>query len=135
MQPAIGVARRRALVIDDEHGIAELLAEMLTREGFTVEVATNGKHAIAELKQRPYDLVLSDVRMPELDGPALLRWFESDHPHLVERLVFMTGDTLGLGTGSPIDKLGRPIIEKPVTPEELRRVVGAMLTERPESAT
>jgi DNA-binding NtrC family response regulator len=115
--------------VDDERGIAELLAEMLAHEGFAVDVSFNGEQAIAELKRSSYDLVLSDVRMPGLDGPALLRWLESHCPELVERLVFVTGDTLGLGTGSPIDKLRRPIIEKPVTLDELRRIINGALKE------
>ena len=127
--PPMTRASRRALVVDDERDIAELLAEMLTHEGFTVDVGTDGIQATAALERTSYDLVLSDVRMPGLDGPALLRWLEGNRPTLVERLVFVTGDTLGLGTGSAIDKLRRPIIEKPVTPEELRRVVTAMLSE------
>jgi two-component system NtrC family sensor kinase len=128
-EPVPEIARRRVLVIDDERDIAELIAEMLTRDGFAVEVATNGKQALVELGRRSYDLVLSDVRMPELDGPALLRRLQSDWPALAERLIFVTGDTLGLGPGSALDKLGRPVIEKPITPDEIRRVVHATLAE------
>jgi len=124
------IARRRALVIDDEHELAELLAEMLSREGFAVEVAFDGKQALAELSRRSYDLVLSDVRMPGLDGPALLRRLQSDWPALANRLIFITGDTVGLGSGSALDQLGRPIIEKPISLEEIRRVVRVTLTER-----
>jgi len=124
------IARRRALVIDDERDLAELLAEMLEREGFAVEVAFDGEQALAELGRRSYDLVLSDVRMPDLDGPALLRRLQSDWPALVKRLIFITGDTVGLGTGSALDKLGRPVIEKPISPDEMRRVIQETLAER-----
>jgi CheY-like chemotaxis protein len=123
------IARRRALVIDDERELAELLAEMLTREGFAVEVAFDGEHALAELGRRSYDIVLSDVRMPDLDGPALLHRLQSDWPALAKRLIFITGDTVDLGAGSALDKLGRPVIEKPISPEEMRRVIQATLSE------
>jgi PAS domain S-box-containing protein len=129
-EPVPEIARRRALVIDDERDIAETIAEMLTREGFVVEIATSGEEAFAELRRRSYDVLLSDVRMPELDGPALLRRLQNEWPVLAERLIFVTGDTLGLGAGSVLDKLDRPIIEKPVTPDEIRRVVSATLAER-----
>jgi PAS domain S-box-containing protein len=124
------IARRRALVVDDEPDIAELIAEMLTRDGFAVGVATSCEEAMAELRRRSYDLVLSDVRMPELDGPAFLRRLQNDWPALAERLIFVTGDTLGLGPGTALDKLGRPVIEKPISPEEMRRVIRATLAER-----
>jgi len=123
------VARRRALVIDDEQELAELLAEMLTREGFAVEVAFDGEQALAELGRHSYDIILSDVRMPDLDGPALLRRLQSEWPALAKRLIFITGDTVGLGTGSALDNLGRPVIEKPISPEEMRRVIQATLAE------
>jgi two-component system NtrC family sensor kinase len=124
------IARRRALVIDDELDIAEMIAEMLTRQGFVAEVATSGEDALAELRRHSYDLVLSDVRMPDLDGPALLRRLQKDWPVLVERLIFVTGDTLGLGVGSVLDQLGRPVVEKPITLDELRRVVHTTLAQR-----
>jgi two-component system NtrC family sensor kinase len=127
-EPVPEIARRRALVIDDEHDLAELLAEMLSREGFAVEVAFDGKQALAELGRRSYDLVLSDVRMPDLDGPALLQKLRSDRPALADRLIFVTGDTLGLGP--LIETLDRPIIEKPITPDEIRRVIHATLARR-----
>jgi PAS domain S-box-containing protein len=126
-QPVADAKRRRALVIDDERGIAELLAEMLTRDGFSVQIAMNGKDALAELARHSYDLILSDVRMPELDGPALLRRLQSDWPTMADRLIFVTGDTLGLGGGSVLDKLGRPVVEKPITRDDLRRAVNRTL--------
>ena len=67
--------------------------------------------------------------MPDLDGPALLRRLQSEWPALAKRLIFITGDTVGIGTGSALDKLGRPVIEKPISPEELRRVIQATLAE------
>jgi CheY-like chemotaxis protein len=121
------IARCRALVIDDERDLAELIAEMLTREGFAAEVATSGEEALAELRRCSYDLVLSDVRMPGLDGPALLCRLQSEWPALAEQVIFVTGDTLGLGAGSALDGLGRPVIEKPISPDEMRRVIHATL--------
>jgi CheY-like chemotaxis protein len=68
---------------------------------------------------------MSDLRTPDLDGPALLRRVQCDWPALADRLIFITGDTMGLGAGSVLDKPGRPVIEKPISPEEMRRVIQA----------
>jgi hypothetical protein len=59
--------------------------------------------------------------MPELDEPALLRRLQSDWPASSERLIFVTGDTLAPGARSALDNLGRPVIEKPVSPEHSPR--------------
>ena len=60
---------------------------------------------------------------------SVLRRLQSDWSALAKRLIFITGDTVGLGTGSALDKLGRPVIEKPISPEEMRRVIHATLAE------
>ncbi|HMC76347.1 MAG TPA: response regulator, partial [Vicinamibacterales bacterium] len=63
----------RILVVDDERSMREMLAILLKREGHEVSVAENGRAAIELLNQRPFDLVVSDARMPDLDGLEVLR--------------------------------------------------------------
>ena len=63
----------RILVVDDERSMREMLAILLKREGHEVSVAENGRAAIDLLNQRPFDLVVSDARMPDLDGLEVLR--------------------------------------------------------------
>ena len=123
--PAVAVAQRRGrvLVVDDEAEIGELIADILGRDGFMVDVTSNGAEALARLGLHDYELVLSDLRMPELDGATFYRRLKSEWPLLAERLIFVTGDTLNLGAGSPVDATGRPVIEKPIIPQELRRMV------------
>ena len=58
------------LVIDDEPSVVHALAGLLRRDGYRVGTASNGRHALAQLQERPYDVILCDLRMPELDGPA-----------------------------------------------------------------
>ena len=63
----------RILVIDDEPSILRALARLLQREGYTVETAGNGRQALARLQVHGYDVLLVDLRMPELDGQASMR--------------------------------------------------------------
>jgi DNA-binding NtrC family response regulator len=63
----------RILIADDEPKLGKLLAEMLEREGHSVVRVGGGRQALVELAARPYDLVLTDLRMPEMDGLAVLR--------------------------------------------------------------
>ena len=64
---------KRILVVDDEAGMREMLSMLLARHGFTVTEAADGVQALAAIRQSNIDIVLTDVRMPELDGLALLR--------------------------------------------------------------
>jgi DNA-binding NtrC family response regulator len=64
---------RPILVVDDEPHMRTALFEALTRQGHAVDLAENGEEALVKFKEHPFDLVISDVRMPRLDGMALLR--------------------------------------------------------------
>lgn len=64
---------RRILVVDDEPAITTIVADMLGLDGHDVDTVTTGRAALDRLRERPYDLILSDLRMPELErrGPAV----------------------------------------------------------------
>jgi two-component system response regulator PilR (NtrC family) len=65
--------RPRILVVDDERSMRELLAIVLRREGYDVLLAENGKSAIAMLEKEPVDILISDIKMPDLSGVDVLR--------------------------------------------------------------
>ena len=83
-------AAPRVLVVDDEPTLVKVLVRFLERDGVTAVGAANGVEALARLGEAPFDLVLCDVRMPVLDGPATLREMRRrgiDAPPV----VFLTG--------------------------------------------
>jgi len=82
----------RILVVDDERVIREILAEFLTLEGFTVHTVEDGEKALTELRLRPYDLLITDLKMPRLSGLQLLEKVEQ------ERLGVLTVLMTGFGT-------------------------------------
>jgi two-component system NtrC family sensor kinase len=111
------------LVVDDESGITSALAYLLQSDGYQVETAANGRVALEKLRERPYDLLLSDLRMPELDGMGLYEELAQHYPHLVPRFIFLTGDTLNAETTQRLEQVGAPRLSKPFTAPEVRRVV------------
>ncbi|MBK8176144.1 MAG: response regulator [Rhodospirillales bacterium] len=115
--------RRRVLIVDDEADIAEILAEIVMGEGHLVEVAANGRDALARIRASAFDLILSDLIMPELDGPGFWRALRSTAPQMLTRIVFITGDTLGEPAQRFLSEANRPVIEKPFVPDEVRRVL------------
>src|SRR5262245_40157229 len=75
-QPAVPALDRRPpriLVVDDERSIRELLAIVLRREGYEVLRAENGRGAVAALEREPVDLLISDIKMPDMSGVDVLR--------------------------------------------------------------
>jgi CheY-like chemotaxis protein len=117
------VRGRTILVVDDEPSLAKGLARLLERDGHTVDTVANGRLALAQLVARTYALILCDVRMPELDGPSLYRLLERQQPHLCQRFIFLTGDTLEPATQAFLEASGVPCLTKPFTSAEARRVI------------
>jgi PAS domain S-box-containing protein len=113
----------RILVVEDEHEIAETLSEILRQRGFETEVVFNGQEAIDRIAVREYDLVLSDLRMPVLDGPGLYRALLQRHAEVISRLAFVTGDSLSTEAQSFLRDTKIPCLEKPFLPEDVLRLV------------
>jgi CheY-like chemotaxis protein len=117
------VSAQAILVVDDEPGIASALAYLLRRSGYVVDTAANGRVALDKLQERPYDLILCDLRMPELDGPGLYRALEACDPPLRRRVIFLTGDTLSPEAREFLETAGVPRLSKPFRAAEVRRAV------------
>jgi CheY-like chemotaxis protein len=123
------VSPKAILVVDDEPDLAAMIAEVLERDGHKVGVATNGAMALEMLANHPYDLLVSDMRMPVLDGEGLYLEVERRFPALRERIIFLTGDVLGREKQEFLERVGAPTLVKPCDVGEVRRLVYQVLTD------
>jgi len=120
---------RRILVVDDDPGVRKSCAEILASEGSDVVQASDGLEALARLEQEPFDLVLSDVVMPDMDGyelfiaarerfpgipVALMTAFYHDRDHILKR--------------SRLEGLDGVLFKKPIDPERLKETLGRLVT-------
>ncbi len=117
------VKGKRILVVDDERLVLQLLGEMLGADHHTVDTVADGTQALEQLRRTSYDLILSDVRMPYLDGPGLYRALERRLPDLCRRFVLMTGDVLSAEIQTFLEQTGVPGLSKPFDRGEVRRVI------------
>ncbi len=115
------------LVVDDEHGIRELLFEILNDEGHTVDLAENAAQAREARKQTAYDLVLLDIWMPDTDGVTLLKeWSAND---LLTMPVIMMSGHATIETAVEATRIGAlSFLEKPITLQKLMAAVDLGLT-------
>jgi DNA-binding NtrC family response regulator len=106
---------RKILIVDDEPAVAALLQKAFLASGYEVRVAANGAQAMEACEAETFDLLLSDVVMPSINGHELARWFAANHPS--GRTVLMSGYDLGCQKCpySPRCKL----LEKPFSPTEV----------------
>jgi PAS domain S-box-containing protein len=123
------VSRRSILVVDDEAEIRETLAEILIGARHQVVAVGSGREALERMSHEHYDLILTDIRMPDLDGCALYQAIEARWPGRAGRVIFVTGDTLTSALREFVFKSGRPVIEKPFLPSDVRRIVAEHVTD------
>ena len=116
-------AGRKILVVDDEAEIREMLAEILTAAWHRVTTVASGREALERLAIETFDVIVTDIRMPDIDGRALYQEIERWWPGMGVRVIFVTGDTLASSLRDFVAKNGRPVIEKPFLPGEVRRIV------------
>jgi two-component system NtrC family sensor kinase len=122
---------RRILVVDDDDDLREVLTTALAREGHCVDGACDGTEALALLERQPYDLVLSDLRMPGTDGPSLYETLRTRHHFPVRfatklpRVIFMTGNAAE--HADFLRGTTDPILEKPFPLRVVRQMVSVLL--------
>ena len=83
--------RALVLVVEDEPDVRELIADVLAEHGYEIEVAPDGAAALQLCDQRKYDLILSDLRMPKMDGAALYWALQLRHGSAMPRMIYVTG--------------------------------------------
>lgn len=109
------------LVVDDDPAIPELVKEILSAAGYAVDTASNGREALARLQAHPYDLVLTDMVMPEMGGMEVVQYLRLHHPDTM--VIVLTGYASYQDAVAAI-KLGAfDYLSKPLQPEILRHTV------------
>lgn len=125
----------RVLVVDDEPGIVEVLREVLTSVGYSVDTATNGAEALSRVSSGLYDAIISDLCMPEVSGRQFYEMVREIRPDLARRIIFVTGDTVSPDSRSFLEGTGNRWFSKPFDIEEIEQVVeDAMREEEPAAA-
>ena len=115
---------KRALVIEDEPIIGRVCRKTLAADGFDVDIALNGLTAKEMADRNVYDLYVSDIRTPQMNGIEFYHYLKKAHPELASRVIFTTDDVLSTDVRAFLEEFKGPFLPKPFTPEELRKAVG-----------
>lgn len=118
----------RILIVDDEPIVGESFRKLFDEEEYEIDIALGGKEAIEKVRGHDYDLVITDLRMPDLDGISMLEQIRGEQPDAA--LLMITGYA-SVDTATQAMKLGAfDYIEKPFTPEEIRAAVQKALKQK-----
>ena len=119
---------KKVLITDDETSIREVLAELLSAEGLGVQTAKDGQEALDLIRKEHFDLLITDIRMPNLSGPELYDIIVKELDFPKEKIIILTGDILSDEAKNFILKNACLYILKPFNPGELLRVLQKALS-------
>jgi PAS domain S-box-containing protein len=117
------LAGRRVLVAEDEPLVRDLFSRLLVQDGATVTLAHDGEEAWTRILETDFDLIVADLRMPNLDGRGLYERLVEEKPSMVRRFVFATGDLVRQESLRFLEGLPNRILAKPLDVENVRRVL------------
>jgi PAS domain S-box-containing protein len=131
-EPAESAQNQRVaiLLIDDEPGLAKVFTRLLQRSGHSITWAANGQQGLAALEEHSYDVIMCDLRMPDLDGPGFYRELARRYLHLLSRVIFLTGDVLSPEVHGFFEQVKSMHLTKPFKAPELRRAIQQVLATR-----
>jgi PAS domain S-box-containing protein len=116
------------LVVEDEAALGAAVAESLQDSGFRVDRASDGLEALERLRQKPYDLIICDLKMPRLDGTQFYHELELTKPEMARRIMFVTGDVAGTDAERFLEESGCRWLAKPFRLKDLLRAAREMVT-------
>jgi signal transduction histidine kinase/ActR/RegA family two-component response regulator len=122
-----------ALVVEDEPSVLDLVVTLLVEGGWRVDVASGGRVGFEHAKHKRYDLIVSDIRMPDGDGQEFYQRAIAHDPGLRLRWIFITGHTAGDDARAFIDAAEVPVVEKPFSPAQFEEAVWRLMTARDET--
>ena len=118
------------LLVENDDANRAVIGKVFERLGQKVTAVANGYEAFAAMEAAEPDCIISDVRLPYLDGRTLFEQVEQQKPHLAGRFVFVTGDYTNPNTVKFLQTTGQPFIGKPYEMEALLGAVAAILQNR-----
>jgi len=138
-QPAPVVAQKpesplsgiQMLFVDDELALHRGIRSFARRRGFGVVTVPDGAAALDAARRSRFDVVVCDLRMSGIDGPAFYEVLRREHPPLALRTLFITGDLVSASSRAFLESAGQPVLAKPFDLERLELSVASLLREAP----
>jgi signal transduction histidine kinase len=122
------IGGQRVLVVDDEESIRALLHDILVLDRHDVSLASSGLEAQELVEQASFDIIITDMKMPGMDGASFYRSVRAKDPALARRMIFITGDTVSPDTRAFLQRVSNPVLSKPFKIGPLRDAIESILT-------
>ena len=117
--------KKRILIVDDDPEICETLSDILDEEGYDVVTANDGQEALEKIRQDSFNLVITDIKMPIMDGMALLKEIEKSHTDIEVIVITSYGNE---GQQVEATRLGAyEYLNKPLKVDQLKNIIARAL--------
>jgi|GEM_PF-1052568 len=123
--PTATSTRGNVIVVDDESAILDLVRRILSRSGYSISVASSARLALQMIQHRPYDAILCDIKMPDMDGITFYEHFKALQLANRPRVIIMTGDTSNAQTEIFLRRSKLAVLHKPFNGQELLAAIMA----------
>ncbi|OGL38969.1 MAG: hypothetical protein A3C43_08950 [Candidatus Schekmanbacteria bacterium RIFCSPHIGHO2_02_FULL_38_11] len=114
--------RKKILIIDDDEMIKDLMVVVM-KKNHIIESVNSGEKGLEKIKKNTYDLIITDLRMPVVDGFKLYEWVKENKPGQEKKIIFTTGDTYDGKTKEFLESTQNPFIPKPFNVEDFEDIV------------
>ncbi|MBP1739299.1 MAG: response regulator transcription factor [Deltaproteobacteria bacterium] len=118
---------KRILVVDDDEMVLMALDELLKPEGYEVQTVASGTEALQKLDEGAYDLIMTDVIMPEMDGFELCKRIREKEKYREIPVVFLTAKTRDEDRVRGLEAGANLFLSKPISPDKLLGIVSSTL--------
>ena len=126
-QTEVGDRALKALILDDEAIILDLLNDTLKQAGFVVDRCSSGEDALTRIAAVNYDIIISDIKMPGMDGKRFYHETGKIKPELLNRFIFITGDGVNKDTQEFLKGTQNAFLKKPFTIDQLTETVEKLI--------
>ena len=124
----LGLMKSYSIILaEDDEAIRDIMTEILSHEGFEVYGVADGQEAIEILQERSFDLLITDYRMPRINGTQLLNWCRENNLDLPSILITANSDLLPINDAA-IKAIGAKLFQKPVNIESLITTINEIRT-------
>ena len=114
------------LLVDDDKDMLQMLSKVLTRKGYTTDTAESGSKALTKLKKDSSDIVISDVKMPRMDGHEVLQRMRANESTRALPVVILTSSDMEKDINTSYDLGASSFVSKPVKIDDFKRAIVQM---------
>ncbi|MDL5055015.1 response regulator [Oscillatoria laete-virens NRMC-F 0139] len=119
---------KKIMVVDDEEGIRMVLSQLLEALGYEVVLSADGRMALTQVIKEKPDAIISDMRMPHVNGKTLFKAIQKINPKLAANMMFITGDVVRNDSSSFLNEYNLPYLNKPFLLNDLEMALDKLAT-------